>query len=113
MQNELKRKLPQDFVSEFPAGIEIAYAAIPLIPTLDEPLKGQVREAFASSLSTVWLAMTAVAAMGFLSNLALKEVPLSVAVDKNFGLRDTPGQETLASGKEEGSTSPTDTRVLT
>ena len=34
LQNELKKKLPEAFLSQFPQGLEIAYAAIPIIKDL-------------------------------------------------------------------------------
>lgn len=51
LQNELSKKLPLDFLAMFPSqGVEIAYAVIPTIPSLSEPLRTEVREAFAESL---------------------------------------------------------------
>jgi hypothetical protein len=41
-QNKLEKKLPADFVAQFPPGFEIAYAAIPAIRLLEEPLRKQV-----------------------------------------------------------------------
>jgi hypothetical protein len=41
-QNMLEKKLPVDFVAQFPPGFEIAYAAIPAIKQLEEPLRKQV-----------------------------------------------------------------------
>ncbi|KAJ7638434.1 hypothetical protein FB45DRAFT_863506 [Roridomyces roridus] len=47
LQNMLRRKLPADFVAQFPPGFEIAYAAIPAIKQLEEPIRTEVRAAFA------------------------------------------------------------------
>ncbi|KAH8920986.1 iron permease [Atractiella rhizophila] len=54
LQNELKGRLPDAFVARFPQGAEIAYASIPVIRTLDEPLKGEVEKAFVDSLRILW-----------------------------------------------------------
>ena len=87
LQNELKKKLPQEFVNLFPGGVEIAYAAIPVIPTLPEPIQTQVREAFADSLSVVWKVMIGFAAAGFVTLLLLKEVPMMSQTDETYGLK--------------------------
>lgn len=110
LQNGLKQRLPEDFVNAFPAGIEIAYAAIPLIPALQEPLKGQVREAFASSLSMVWKVMAGIAVAGFLCNFALQELPMSASLDEKYGLRESQNTETLVTGHD-GNTSLTSSRL--
>ncbi|KAJ7598410.1 iron permease [Mycena floridula] len=49
LQNELTKNLPSDFVSRFPGGAQIVYAAIPLIKDLPEPTRSQVRVAFVTS----------------------------------------------------------------
>ncbi|KAJ7598401.1 iron permease, partial [Mycena floridula] len=46
LQNELTKNLPSDFVSRFPGGAQIVYAAIPLIKDIPEPMRSQVRVAF-------------------------------------------------------------------
>jgi hypothetical protein len=89
LQNELTKRLPTDFVSQFPGGAEIAYAAIPVIGTLPEPLRTQVREAFASSLSVIWKVMIGVSGAGLLSLLLMKEIPMNMEMDEKYGLRET------------------------
>ncbi|THH00030.1 hypothetical protein EW026_g2414 [Hermanssonia centrifuga] len=88
LQNELKKKLPAGFVSQFPQGLEIAYAAIPVIHNLEEPLRTEVRVAFANSMSVVWKTMAGIAGLGLLSVLLLKEVPLKTSTDTKFALDD-------------------------
>ena len=75
-------------MAQFPQGIEIAYAAIPIIPTLSEPTRTHVREAFANSLSVVWKVMIGFSAAGFLTLFLLKEVPMQKYTDETYGLRD-------------------------
>ena len=64
LQNQLTRTLPKSFTAQFPQGREIAFAAIPMIGGLPEPLRDQVRAASAHSLSVVWFVMAGVSAAG-------------------------------------------------
>ncbi|OBZ72796.1 putative transporter C3H1.06c [Grifola frondosa] len=89
LQNELKKRLPIDFVAQFPQGLEIAYAAIPQIPSLPEPLRSEVQAAFATSMSAVWKTMIGISGLGFFSVFLLKEIPMNRETDERFGLHDT------------------------
>ncbi|KAJ3555468.1 hypothetical protein NM688_g2562 [Phlebia brevispora] len=86
LQNELKKKLPTAFLSQFPSGAQIAYAAIPYIAELHEPLRSEVRAAFADSLSVVWEVMAGLGGLGIISVLIMKEVPMKAMIDKKYGL---------------------------
>lgn len=86
LQNELKKQLPAAFVAQFPGGVEIAYAAIPVVGTLPEPLRSQVRVAFADSIDVIWKVMIGVAGAGLLSVLLMKEVPMHTEKDDTYGL---------------------------
>lgn len=87
LQNELKKKLPQAFLDMFPGeGVEITYAAIPRIPGLAEPLKREVRDAFAGSLRTVWIVMAAVSVVGFFTVFGMKQLEMHEVTDENWGL---------------------------
>ncbi|KAG8982726.1 hypothetical protein FRB90_006620 [Tulasnella sp. 427] len=108
LQNELKRKLPSDFVNSLSqsghGGVEISYAAIPAIRTLSEPLRTQVKEAFASGLRVVWLVMAAISVVGTLTVLGMKELRLHQVTDDDWGLKDKQKKgdvEGLTQGKEE------------
>ena len=96
IQNELKRRLPPSFAAQFPAGAEVAYAAIPLIPTLDEPLQTEVRVAFAQAMAVVWKVLAGVAAAGTVTLVLLKEVPMHTVTDERFGLQEKRGSSTSA-----------------
>ncbi|KAH9933608.1 iron permease [Epithele typhae] len=106
LQNELKSNLPADFLLTFPAGAEIAYAAIPEIPGLPDPLRDEVRAAFAKSMSTVWKAILGFAAAGILTVMLMREVPMQQHKDETYGLEndDAEKEETkdceLEGGKE-------------
>jgi hypothetical protein len=91
LQNELHMRLPAEFIAEFPGGTEIAYSIIPVIRTLEEPLRTQVRIAFAESLQVVWWVMTGTAAFGFLVSLLMKHYQLHTAVDGDWGMEKTQG----------------------
>ena len=108
MQNQLKQKLPEAFVAQFPEGTEIAYAAIPQIRHLPEPLQTQVKDAFASSLSTVWETMIGIAGIGVLSLLLMKDIPLGTVTNEKYGLdvKKPDEQETNEKQSEEKAADP-------
>jgi len=85
MQNELKRKLPASFLEQFPQGAEIAFATIPVIPTLEEPFRDEVRKAFAESLSVVWWVILAIAIAGSLCTIGMEQLQLHTEVDEDWG----------------------------
>lgn len=86
MQNQLKTKLPAEFIAQFPSGTAIAYSIIPIIPALEEPFRTSVKEAFADSLQVYWQVLIGISALGFLSSLLMKGLPLHTSMDENWGL---------------------------
>lgn len=88
LQTQLKKRLPTEFITMFPEGVSIAYSSIPVINSLDEPLRTQVREAFAQSIAVIWKVNIGIAGLGFLSSLAMKGLPLHTEVDDKWGLED-------------------------
>ncbi|KAH8810346.1 major facilitator superfamily domain-containing protein [Flagelloscypha sp. PMI_526] len=88
LQNELKRSLPAEFISEFPSGVEIAFAIINQIPSLPEPLQSEVKVAFANSMSTIWKTMVGIAGIGLLSVFLMKEIPLPDVVNATYALTE-------------------------
>jgi MFS family permease len=100
LQNELKKKLPADFVSLFPGGVEIAYAAIPVVKTLPEPLKNEVRVAFADSMITIWHTMIGISALGVISVFFMEEIDMRVTMDDRFGLTDGEIKDEEKSGAD-------------
>ena len=75
----------------FPKGTAIAYSIIPVIKQLDEPLRTEVKVAFADSLRFVWVVSAAVAGAGFLSSLMMKSIPLNSTLDDQWGLKEEDG----------------------
>ncbi|KAK0224765.1 iron permease [Armillaria nabsnona] len=95
LQNKLKMNLPASYLAGFPAGHEIAYAAIPGIPTLAEPLRTEVMVAFAESMKAVWQTMVGISGAGFLFSLLMQEVEMVGVVDETFALQARSENETL------------------
>jgi hypothetical protein len=94
LQNQLRIRLPQSYLATLPSGgVELSYAIIPQLGSLSEPLKGEVRAAFADSLKVLWEAMIAVAGIGFLSALIMKELPLQKVMDEDWGLREDVAEQ--------------------
>ncbi|KAJ7929142.1 iron permease [Mycena leptocephala] len=88
LQNMLRKKLPHDFVSLFPPGFDIAYAAIPAIKQLEEPLRTEVQAAFADSMAVIWQTMTGVSGLGLLLSFIMQEVEMDTTVDESYALKD-------------------------
>ncbi|KAJ6591050.1 major facilitator superfamily domain-containing protein [Mycena vulgaris] len=88
LQNELTRRLPPAFLAEFPGGTQIAFEVIPSIRDLPQPLKDEVRHAFAGSLQVLWNVLAGISGFGLLSSLFMKHLPLHTSVDANWGRDD-------------------------
>ncbi|KAG8914054.1 hypothetical protein FRC01_004245 [Tulasnella sp. 417] len=89
LQNELKKKLPRAFLELFHGeGVKITFAAIPKIGGLAEPLKTGVRDAFASSLRTMWFVMLAISLLGFFTVLGMEQLKMHEVTDENWGLEE-------------------------
>lgn len=88
LQNELKKRLPQELTTTFPQGVEIAYAIIPTLKDLPQPLRGEVQTAFASSLHTMWYVMAGLAVFGFLCVFGFKHLDLHSRTDENWGMEE-------------------------
>ncbi|KAL5518322.1 hypothetical protein ACEPAH_4 [Sanghuangporus vaninii] len=89
LQNELQKKLPAEFLAQFPGGTSVAYSIIPVIPTLEEPFRTNVRIAFADSLRVYWEVLLAVGVAGLLVSLLMKGLPLHTSLDKDWGLKES------------------------
>ncbi|KAI0353749.1 MFS general substrate transporter [Trametes cingulata] len=109
LQGKLLHTLPPDFRATLPQGVQIAYAAIPSIPTLDEPLRSEVRAAFAQAMRLIWRIMIGISGAWLLTCLLMSEVELRKdSLDEKWGLQDdssgrdeeTKGELTVASSSE-------------
>ncbi|KAI0685402.1 Mfs1.2 [Cytidiella melzeri] len=94
LQNQLVKRLPYAFTSQLPSGVQLAYSAIPVIKTLDEPLRTEVRRAFAESIRVIWLVMVGIAALGLVMSLPMKALPLHTKVDKRWSMKGTTATTT-------------------
>ncbi|EIM89050.1 MFS general substrate transporter [Stereum hirsutum FP-91666 SS1] len=95
LQNQLTQNLPSAFTSQLPQGTAIAYAAIPVIGDLSEPLRSQVRVAFADGLIVFWEVLIGIVGLGLLASLAMRHHPLHTKTDEDWGMR-AAGKETDA-----------------
>ncbi|KAJ7624052.1 major facilitator superfamily domain-containing protein [Mycena polygramma] len=93
LQNSLQKTLPAAFVAQFPPGFEIAYAAIPVIRTLEEPLRTQVRAAFADSMAKIWQTMVGISGLGLLFSFLMKEIPMATTVNETYALVEKEQQQ--------------------
>lgn len=92
LQNQLVKRLPEAFTSQFSSGAALAYASIPAIASLEEPLRSEVRNAFAESIRVIWQVLIGIAAMGMLSSLMMKALPLHTQVDERWGIEEDVNQ---------------------
>jgi hypothetical protein len=97
LQNGLSNHLP----SSFSAGNsgDIAYSDIPAIFSLPQPSQDEVRDAFATSLATLWRVLIAFAGVGLLVSFLMKGVPLHSNKDEKWALQEGNAQS-------EGATTP-------
>lgn len=111
LQNQLVKNLPAAFYAHFGTGSSgIAFAAIPFIKTLfvpsrilwlyerimltsilaslirPEPLKTEVRVAFADSLRRVWQVSIGIAGLAFLASLFIQNLALATETNSEWGL---------------------------
>ncbi|PCH33069.1 MFS multidrug transporter [Wolfiporia cocos MD-104 SS10] len=84
LQNELAHRLPSAFLARLPAGAEVAYAAIPAIPTLPAALRTEVRDAFAGSIAVLWRVQLIIGAVGAVASLAMRGLPLHTQTDQQW-----------------------------
>jgi MFS family permease len=86
LTNELGKKLPAEFLKQVPGGVAGAYSAIPLIAHLPEPLRTQVRTAFADSIRAIWLVMIPFGGVGLIAALGMKALKLETETDEKWGI---------------------------
>ena len=92
LQNELGKRLPAEFVTSLPKGsLSIAYSSIPLIASLEEPLRTQVRVAFADGIRIIWFVMIGISAAGLLSTLLMPDIPMQAKMDQKWSVEQKKG----------------------
>ncbi|KIP07377.1 hypothetical protein PHLGIDRAFT_105716 [Phlebiopsis gigantea 11061_1 CR5-6] len=90
LQTQLTHRLTKEFIAQVPGAgsIALVYSVIPIIPTLDEPLKREVQDAFAGSIAVIWQVLIGISGLGFLASLAMKGLPLHSNVDERWGMNE-------------------------
>jgi hypothetical protein len=105
IQNQLIRRLPAAFLTQFSQKAEIAYTLIPLIPNIDEPVKTEVRVAFAESLRVAFLVLLGVCFCGFFASLIMQQLPLHTSVNRDWILsekEDVHGNRERSDSRSQG-----------
>ena len=90
IQNELKNKLPASFLTQFPQGVDIAFETIPIISSLEETLKDDVRNTFGIALKLVWQVLLGISIVGMVCNIGIKQMELHTNIDEDWGRKDLP-----------------------
>ncbi|KAL7278356.1 hypothetical protein ACG7TL_008332 [Trametes sanguinea] len=106
LQNQLLRNLPEAFQSQFPQGVQIAYAAIPTISSLHDPLNREIRAVFAHATRLIWQVMIGVSGAGFISVLIMREEKLRKDLDEQWGLKERTDKQSLPSPPSEIDSKP-------
>ncbi|KAI0791722.1 Mfs1.2 [Abortiporus biennis] len=88
LDNTFSNKLSSDVLAIFPGGANGVYFSIPLISSLPDPIKTEVRIAFAEGLSLMWKVLSGITAIGLLSCILMKGLPLHTEVDENWGIEE-------------------------
>ncbi|KAI0630968.1 iron permease [Trametes polyzona] len=86
LQNQLRAHLPPAFLATIPPGHDLAYSAIPLIPTLPPPLQAEVRAAFATGFQAVWRVLLVFCGVGLASVAFQKRIALHEEMDERWGM---------------------------
>lgn len=86
-----------EFTSQFPQGTALAYASIPAIADLPEPLRSEVRQAWSDSCRVIWQVFIGISGIGLLSSSFMKALPLHTQIDERWGIE----QEKLSDGSAE------------
>ncbi|KAJ7611710.1 MFS general substrate transporter [Roridomyces roridus] len=86
ISNKLASTLPSSILEQFDRA-SLVYGVIPEIAGLPEPLQDQVKDVYVESIRVMWIVMAVLAAVGFLTVLFMKDIPLSRTVDGKWGLK--------------------------
>lgn len=88
LQNSLKKTLPPSFLAQFPSGMKISYAVIPILHTLFDPLRSQVEHSFAIGMTHIWYVVVGIAGLGLVSCLPAQRFFLREYTDETWGFED-------------------------
>lgn len=86
LSNQLKRRMPAEFLASLPGGPGTAYSHITEISSIPEPLRTQVRIGLSDSIKYIWIVLIAFSAAGLLWSFCQKPMPLNGTTDEAWGL---------------------------
>lgn len=92
-------------------GAEIAFAIIPVINTFEEPLKTQIKEAFAPSMSTIWKTMIGISKTKLITLISINKVPMNAHTDERYSWEVNTREEKRGKDEEAAATDMTDNAV--
>ncbi|BGO95553.1 hypothetical protein NBRC10512_007811 [Rhodotorula toruloides] len=106
LQNRLAQTLPAEFLEQVGGRGDEAFAAIPGIKDLPEPLRTAVKTSFASSTRTIWFFCLGITCAGLLISLLMKDLALATETDvEKWGLKEREkeaGEGKAEEGKVQG-----------
>ncbi|KAJ7016171.1 MFS general substrate transporter [Mycena alexandri] len=106
LQNELRHQLPAEFIASFVPGQDLTYVSIPLIRSLSEPLRTQVRIAFANSLRLMWKVLLGLCGAGLLTVFLQREIPLHRNTNPRWGIKDNENKASESTDAEKSNATP-------
>jgi hypothetical protein len=82
--------VPSDVLANIPGAVagSLQYALIPVIKDLPGPIRDQVRDAFAESLRVVWRVFLIISAIGLLTSIPMRGLPLHTSTDAKWALQE-------------------------
>ena len=82
LANELAKKLPREYIASLAGGAAAAYADIPNVKYLAEPLRTEVRVAFGESIRVIWLVLIPFGAVGLVMCCFMRQIELQSETDE-------------------------------
>ncbi|KAI0791720.1 Mfs1.2 [Abortiporus biennis] len=86
LDNTFSKKLSPEVLSMFPGGANGVYFSIPILSSIPDPVRTEVRTAFAEGISLLWKVLSGISGIGLLSCILMKGLPLHTEVDENWGI---------------------------
>lgn len=86
LSNQLKKRMPAEFLASLPGGPGTAYSHITEISSIPEPLRTQVRIGLSDSVRYIWIVMIGFSAAALALSLIQKPMPLNGTTDEAWGL---------------------------
>lgn len=56
---------------------DLAYAVVPVVRTLDNPLRDQLRAGFGDGMVVLWMTSAGIAGAGLLASFMMRDVPMT------------------------------------